>query len=337
MKRPRHIIPAASPAVVPSVPLEPERAAAVSKLAAGARSDRTKALYRWGWRVFVQWCEAEGRAPLPADTATVASFIEFQAARTPPPAWSSIVVWLSAISTAHRLARHWSPTHDPALADVVEGAKRKIGVASKRAKAPAAGGELTAMIDAIDRSTLEGKRDAAVLLVGFHTALRRSNVAALTVADFEPVPGGLAVHVRRSKTDQTGEGRIIGIAEHGGDLCAVEALRTWWAAAGITDGLAFRAFEFDGVTITDHFGPRTVARIVQRYAEAAGLDPRRFGGHSLRAGFVTEAIRRGAGDSEIMGTTLHESPAMLVRYRREADPIARGASKRMNLSRPKEK
>ena len=318
-----------------AVPLEPERAAAVARLAAGARGASTNRAYAWGWGVFERWCAMEGRIPLPADAETIKSFVASQVARVPAPAWASLGIQLAAVSTAHRHARCWNPVSDPDLHDVLTGARRALGVAARAPKAPAAEAELEAMIAGIDRTTLEGKRDAAVLLVGFHSALRRSNLAALECADFSPTPGGLAIHIRRSKTDQTGEGRVIGIAEHGGPLCAVEALREWWQAAGITDGLAFRAFAFDGVTVLDHFGARTVERIVQRYAAAAGLNPRRFGGHSLRAGFVTEAIRRGAGDAEIMGTTLHASANMLVRYRREADPVARGASRRMKLGKDK--
>jgi integrase len=96
----------------------------------------------------------------------------------------------------------------------------------------------------------------------------------------------------------------------------------------------FRSFTKSG-RVAETFCGRSVARIVKRYAEAAGLDPTRYSAHSLRAGFVTEAVRRGAPDSEIMGTTLHETPAMIARYRREADPVARGASRRMgSLQRP---
>jgi len=194
----------------------------------------------------------------------------------------------------------------------MQAAARDLGVAPERQAAPITG-DLLELITS-DLAPL----DRAVILVGWHAALRRSELAGLTLADISETPGGIAVHIGVSKTDQEKVGAVIGIKEHGTGTCAVKALCEWIQIRGNEPGplFGFRS-------------GRTVERIIRRAISLSGLDPKPYSGHSLRAGFITEAIRRGLSDSEIMGTTRHKSSTMLAVYRREADPIARGASGKM--------
>jgi integrase len=165
--------------------------------------------------------------------------------------------------------------------------------------------------------TLTGKRDRALLLLGFAAALRRSELVALNLADLERTDGGVLIHIRRSKTDQEAHGHVVPIPR-GGKLRVIEALDAWLAAAGIDDGFVFRPIRKGGslqvTPLTDH----AVARIIKRHAKAAKLDPDQFSGHSLRAGYVTEALANGADVLRVMDQTRHTSVQTLKGYDRRA-------------------
>jgi integrase len=306
--------------------LAPAEQARVRALLDGAWARETRRAYGWGWRVFLAWCRATGRASLPAAPEEVALFVEAQLSGGRSAA--AIRTMLAALRWIHEAAGWPSPTHDPAVRLAWKAASRALGLGAKRQKTPATMEVLARLVEQVDRMTLAGKRDAGVLLVGFHGAFRRSEIAAIRVEHVREVPGGIAVLIPKSKTDQSGEGETIGIAARGGALCAVQAVEEWRTASGVSTGRLFRAFALDG-GLRETFGGAAVAGIVKCYATAAGLDATDFGGHSLRAGFVTEAYRRGASDAEIAGTTRHKSMTTLARYRRESDPVARGASRRM--------
>jgi len=144
-----------------------------------------------------------------------------------------------------------------------------------------------------------------LLLIGFAAALRRSELAALDVADIERTAGGIIVHVRRSKTDQEGEGHAIAVPA-GTKLKPLEALDAWLALRGDGPGPLFRVCD------------ATVALIVKRYARLARLDPAQFSGHSLRAGFVTSALEHGADLLKVMDVTRHREVKTLKAYDRRA-------------------
>ena len=165
---------------------------------------------------------------------------------------------------------------------------------------------------------LMGLRDRALMLVAFSGAFRRSEVAALTVDDVRFEARGAAVNLRRSKTDQEGEGRVVALPRLGRSTCCpVAALETWLAQAGITDGPVFRTFSMRGDLTSNAIGGRDVARIVQRLAAAAGLDGD-FAAHSLRAGFVTSAARKKVPEIDIARVTGHRSFEVLRGYVRDA-------------------
>jgi len=149
-----------------------------------------------------------------------------------------------------------------------------------------------------------GLRDRALLLLGFAGAFRRSELVALEVADLERHPKGLLVHLRRSKTDQAGEGKMKPIP-HGRRLQVVAAIDAWLLAARITDGPLFRAVIPGGIG-TAPLAPQRVARIVKARCKAIGLDPKLFAGHSLRSGFITSAADHGASLAAIAKHAGHE-------------------------------
>jgi integrase len=232
-----------------------------------------------------------------------------------------------AVAHAHQLAGFDPPPTAHALVKQgLTAIRRARGRAPLRPKAPITLTELAQLLELIDRATLAGKRDAALLLFAWWGAFRRSEVVALEVADVAPSPGGCMVTIRRSKTDQEGRGAVVGLETKGGAMCPVAALAEWLRVAKITAGPIFRGLTRYGGVRRSALAPQEIARLVKRLALAAGLDPVRFAGHSLRAGFITEAYRQGVPEAQIMATTRHESVDMLVRYRREANPVKQSAS-----------
>lgn len=167
-------------------------------------------------------------------------------------------------------------------------------------------------------ATLAGKRDKALLALGFAGAFRRSELVALTVADLEESAEGVRVHIRKSKTDQAGQGHVIAIP-NGGRLQVVETVRDWLQAAGITSGPLFRPISKGGSVSGAALTDRSVANIVKAYAEKAGLAPEDFSGHSLRAGFLTSAALAGADIFKMMGVSRHKHIEVLRVYVRDAD------------------
>jgi integrase len=187
---------------------------------------------------------------------------------------------------------------------VMRGIRRAIGTAPGR-KAPATADLIGEMLKHCP-TTLAGKRDRALLRFGFASACRRSELAALEVADLVEVPDGLRVTIRRSKTDQEGLGQEIAIPR-GYRLRPVEAVETWLAAAEISSGPVFRAVAKGRRVQAEPLTAQSVAAIVKRYAELAGLDPSQFAGHSLRAGFITSAAESGAALLRIADQSRHKS------------------------------
>jgi site-specific recombinase XerD len=165
---------------------------------------------------------------------------------------------------------------------------------------------------------LKGVRDRALLLLGFAGAFRRSELVALDVADIAETETGLLVTIRRSKTDQDGEGVTIAIPR--GDVaCPARALREWLDAAGIEAGPILRPINKAGTVSGERLTDRSVANIVKAYAERAGFDANLFSGHSLRSGFLTSAAAKGASIFKMMHVSRHKSVDTLRGYVRDAE------------------
>jgi integrase len=191
--------------------------------------------------------------------------------------------------------------------------------------------ELKAMVAALPRST-KGIRDRALLLMGFAGALRRSELVALDVTNVTASDNGLLIMLRRSKTDQEGAGRTVGIP-YGSHLetCPVRAVQAWLQASEITKGPIFRPVDQHGIIASTRLSDRSVARIIQSAAKRAGLDPEQFAGHSLRAGLATAAAAAGVSEHDIARTTGDRSVAVLRRYVRTATVFERNAAASVGL------
>jgi site-specific recombinase XerD len=276
----------------------------------------TQRAYRSDWRHFEAWCAEHGRSPLPAKPVIVALYIT-HLAHVEKRRCSTIQRRLAAISQAHQVAKHPSPTHDTEVRKIFSGIRRTIGTV-QHGKAPVDVEDLRAMVSVLEPGLLE-QRDRALLLIGFAGAFRRSELVSLDVSDLSFQREGLVITLRRSKTDQEGQGRRIGIPYGRGETCPVHALQGWLRSASITEGPVFRAVNRHGQVAITRLTDQTVARVVKRCAKSIGLDAQAYAGHSLRAGLATAASQAGASERKIMDQTGHRSVVVARRYIREGD------------------
>jgi site-specific recombinase XerD len=300
---------AAQPAALPVPEFE---AAAV--YARAEKAPATRRAYATDFAIFRSWCADRKLAPLPAAPDTVAAFLAWEAGRRTRP--STLGRRVAAIRYAHKLGGLPVPTDDERVRATVRGIRRSVGTAPEK-KTPATADRILAMVP-IAGTRLADLRDRALLLLGFAGAFRRSELVALDVEDIEPTTEGLRVTVRRGKTDQEGQGAVIAILP-GHTACPVEALRVWVEAANITTGPVFRPISKGEHLQFTRLTDRSVANIVKAHAERVGLDPRVFSGHSLRAGFLTSAAKRGASIFKMIEVSRHRSVDTLRGYVRDAE------------------
>lgn len=325
----------------------------VAKYAENFRAKSTLRSYQARLKIFATWCRKHEVSPLPAAPVDVAAYISDLADgkveraprpgtqwRTPPDTIrkiSTICAHLSAISMRHNLS--WSgqdgaakledPTKHPLVQMTWEGIRRRLDP-SKDKKSPAREKELLAMLEQMQDGP-HGVRDRAMLLVGFFGAFRRSELCSLRREQIAFPKEGLTVRLIRTKTDQFGVGRIVVIPPQSeASVCPVQSLQAWFELSGITEGPVFRGIRGE-ILLETAITDRAWAFRIKNAAAAAGLDPETFSGHSLRAGFVTEAVNSGASLPEIMDVTGHKSFEMVREYIREIEAWKSPAASKIRL------
>lgn len=279
-----------------------------------SRSTSTRKKYKHQWKLFCDWCRCRGVQALPASPAAVVLFLTERAERV---GVSSLAQFLATVAYFHLQAKLTNPAAAPEVRTVWEGICRTKGLAPERRVKPLSPEILRAAFLA-DKLSLRAVRDRGLLLVGFAAARRRVEVTDLLTGDAERVPDGLELHVRRSKTDQLGEGKTIGVP-YGSDrvTCPVRALEDWLLVSGITNGPLFQSVR-GGCVTGRKLNDKEVARVVKSAVERAGLDPKDYSGHSMRSGFATTAAKNKKSMHDIARQTGHKSMTQLDRYIREA-------------------
>lgn len=316
---PTHVIGRAQVPVLPS-----ELGEKVQGLKAASKAENTRRAYLSDWARWVAWCESHGLCPLPAHADTVSAYLADNAETLKV---ATLRRHLATISKAHQVAGLPNPCRETSVRDTVSGLRRTYGTATDEAPGLLAA-QLVQVLDTLT-DDLSGVRDRALLLVGWSAGLRRSEIAGLTWADITPDPDGLVLTLQRSKTDQDGAGRLVGIARQDNpDRCPVIALDKWRQMSNPEDSSSpvfvqvTRWGTVKRLALTGH----AVADIVQRRTRQAGLTVH-FRGHSLRKGLVQTAHLAGVSDSAVMATTGHKSVSMLRRYQGQAGLVSRSASK----------
>jgi site-specific recombinase XerD len=231
---------------------------------------------------------------------------------------------LAALSKVHRSRGFSNPTSVEIVKSTLRGLRRIKGTAQRQAT-PLIKEDLFVVLEATG-SGLKDIRDRALLLLGFAGGFRRSELIGLNCDDVVPVRQGFEVTLRRSKTDQNGAGRKIGIPHGRGRWCPVAALDQWRVASGITEGAMFRPIDRHQRIGAKRLSGEGVCLVVRERVQAAGIDTAGYSGHSLRAGLATSAARAGVSSWKIRQQTGHASDAMLNRYIRDAELFTNNAA-----------
>ncbi len=295
-----------------------------------ARTQSTRHVYAGVWSRWERWCTSRGVAVLPSDPLAVCAYLTEQAAAG--RAMGTLDLICTVIRHVHLACDLQNPADSLAVGRVRRGLRRTYGSAPRRLARPLSVEEIRQIVDGIDRTTLIGTRDAAIILLGYASAMRRSELVALTLADIEDKPAGLMLHIRRSKTDPEGHGEVVGVA-HGQHAITdpVAALNVWREIRGAAPGPVFTRIWGSTVSLQALSG-HVPARMLRARAEAAGLDGTRITAHSMRAGHATAAALAGVPLDRIAAQTRHKDLSVLVhRYIRPLEALATTSSKDLGL------
>lgn len=301
----------------------------VSELRQASKSANTRRAYQSDWGSWQQWCDLQGVQALPAHPDSVTAYLADKAETVKV---STLTRHLATISKAHQVAGVANPCKAQAVKDTLAGLRNTKGTARKEAPGLLREG-LLATLSTLG-GDLSGTRDRALLLTGWCAGLRRSELAGLVWGDLVSDPEGLVLILRKSKTDQAGEGRSVGLFRESDPLvCPVQALDSWRVMLGKQSALAvapgspvFPRLTRWGHVSSSALSGQAVAEVIERRTAQAGLVVR-YQGHSLRKGLVQQATLAGVADSAVMATTGHQSVTMLRKYQSTAGLVSRSASK----------
>lgn len=299
----------------------------LESLKQNSRSQNTLRAYRSDFRHFAEWCEGNGFTVLPATPEAVCLYLADIQGQYKT---STIERRLASISVIHKRLDAVNPTGHPEVKELMKGIRRSSEEPTREAS-PILSEHLRRIVNVLSEAPID-VRDRALLLVGFAGGYRRSELARLDREAIEFVPEGVTITLRESKTNQTGETEKKGIAYgESSATCPVRSLRQWIDLASIESGPVFRSLDRHGNIKSSRIQGQTVARVVKRRIAEIGLDERNYSGHSLRAGFVTQAAMNGQGTLSIMDQTGHRSERIVKRYYRNGTLFKNNASANLGL------
>ena len=272
-----------------------------------SKSENTLRAYQSDYNDFSLFCTKNGFQAMPTQPKILALYITHLSSYSK---YSTLKRRLASISILHKTNGHYIDTKHPIIMENLMGIKRTNG-SNQKGKKPLLINDLKMLINAIDQSNEKDKRkirDKALILIGFSGGFRRSELVDIEYEDLEFVSEGVKIFVKRSKTDQSGEGMTKAIPYFDNkNFCPVIALKNWIEIFDLKKNRIFN--------ISD----KSVALIIKKYASYAGLDSHRYAGHSLRSGFATSTAESGAEERNIMAMTGHKSTEMVRRYIKEAN------------------
>jgi site-specific recombinase XerD len=285
-----------------------------------SKAINTVRAYKSDFRDFGLFCAQNGFKSLPSEPKIVSLYLTHLS--TKDVKMSTIKRRLVSIGVIHKLKGHYLDTKHPSIIENVMGIKRRKG-SIQNGKKPLLINSLKSIINVIDeekKDEIKKLRDRSIILIGFSGGFRRNEIVSLNYEDLEFVQEGLKINLRRSKTDQFGEGFIKGLPYfENSQYCPVVSLSKWIEITKISSGALFRRFT-KGSKLTDNrLTDQTVALLIKKYLRLSGVDSKNYSGHSLRSGFATTAADSGAEERNIMAMTGHKSSEMVRRYIKEAN------------------
>ena len=284
-----------------------------------SKSNNTLRAYRSDFKDFVAFCVRHGFASMPTEPKVVSLYLTHLSKKSKI---STLRRRLVSISVVHKLKGHYLDTKHPMIIENLMGIKRLKGSIQK-GKKPLLLNNLKTIINVINEQKIDDikkLRDKAIILVGFGGGFRRTELITIDYEDLEFVPEGLKITIKRSKTDQFGEGMIKGLPYFGNKIyCPVYNLKKWLELSKIKSGPIFRRFT-KGLSLTNNrLTDQSIALLIKNYLNLAGIENTNYSGHSLRSGFATVAAESGADERSIMAMTGHKTTQMVRRYIREAN------------------
>ena len=285
-----------------------------------SKANNTVRAYKSDFKDFGLFCAQNGFKSLPSEPKIVSLYLTYLS--TKDAKMSTLKRRLVSIGVIHKLKGHYLDTKHPSIIENIMGIKRRKGTIQK-AKKPILISHLKQLIDVIDqqnREEIKKLRDRSIILIGFSGGFRRNEIVSLDYDDLDFVPEGLKINIKRSKTDQFGEGSKKALPYFdNSQYCPVVSLKNWIDITKINSGSLFRRFSKGSRLTEKRLTDQTVALLIKEYLQLAGIDSKNYSGHSLRSGFATSAAEAGAEERNIMAMTGHKSTEMVRRYIKEAN------------------
>jgi len=297
-----------------------------------SKAPNTIRAYQSDFNDFQLFCSKNGFRALPSDPKIVSLYLTYLS--TNDAKMSTLKRRLVSIGVIHKLKGHYLDTKHPAIIENIMGIKRRKG-SIQNGKKPILISYLKQLIDVIDeqkKKDIKKLRDRSIILIGFSGGFRRNEIVSLDYEDLDFVSEGLKIKVRRSKTDQFGEGSLKALPYFdSSQYCPVVSLQKWIEVSKIKSGPLFRRFT-KGLNLSENrLTDQTVALLIKEYLNLAGIDSKNYSGHSLRSGFATAAAESGAEERSIMAMTGHKSTEMVRRYIKEANLFKNNALNKIKI------
>ena len=288
--------------------------------------------YKSDFSDFGLFCAQNGFKSLPTEPKIVSLYLTYLS--TKGAKISTLKRRLVSIGVIHRLKGHYLDTKHPSIIENIMGIKRRKGSIQK-AKKPILISNLKSIINVIDeqnKEEIKKLRDRSIILVGFSGGFRRNEIVSLDYDDLDFVSEGLKITIKKSKTDQFGEGSVKALPYFdSSQYCPVESLKNWIKVSKINKGPLFRRFLKGSKLSENRLTDQTVALLIKEYLELSGIDSKNYSGHSLRSGFATSAAESGAAERSIMAMTGHKSTEMVRRYIKEANLFKNNALSKIKI------
>ena len=297
-----------------------------------SKAKNTLRAYKSDFYDFELFCVQNGFKSLPSEPKVVSLYLTHLSARDIK--MSTLRRRLVSIGLIHKLKGHYLDTKHPMIIENIMGIKRRKGSIQK-SKKPLLINNLKSIINVIDeynKEDIKKFRDRSIILIGFSGGFRRNEIVSLDYDDLDFVTEGLKINLKRSKTDQFGEGSVKGLPYFDNTLyCPVLSLKNWIEISNINSGPLFRRFSKGSKLLNNRLTDQTVALLIKKYLQLAGIDNRNYSGHSLRSGFATSAAESGVEERTIMAMTGHKSTEMVRRYIKEANLFKNNALNKIKI------
>ena len=297
-----------------------------------SKANNTVRAYKSDFNDFSLFCAKNGFKSLPSEPKIVSLYLTHLS--TKGSKISTLKRRLVSIGVIHRLKGHYLDMKHPSIIENIMGIKRRKG-SSQKGKKPILISTLKKIINVIDeqnKEEIKKFRDRSIILIGFSGGFRRNEIVTLDHDDLDFVPEGVRINLRRSKTDQFGEGFTKALPYFDNSkYCPVVSLKKWMEISKIGSGPVFRRFSKGSKLSENRLTDQTVALLIKQYLQLTGIDSKNYSGHSLRSGFATSAAESGAEERSIMAMTGHKSTEMVRRYIKEANLFKNNALNKIKI------